>query len=117
MMVRLLRGALSPWALALLALVAARHRRRLLVAGLAAATSLASPVAGAFLALCGAALIVTRGRERSWRSTAWLLLLPPLATVAIVERAFPDTGTYPFPWWVFVPSVVLVVGAIVLGLR
>lgn len=70
----------------------ALDRRRLLAAGpLAAATSLASPVAGFFLVLIGVALAVTGERRR-----AAVLALPAAAPIAAMALAFPSTGPEPF---------------------
>jgi hypothetical protein len=78
-------------ALGLLALLAASHRRTRLALLLAVLTPLASPVAGAFLALAWVAQAATM---RKWR-----LLLPAAVTaapVAVTTALFPRGGDFPF---------------------
>ncbi len=63
-------------------------RRRVVPAGvLAALATMASPVAGLFLAVVGAAFLLTRDRPR-----ALALLLPPAVTVAATTLLFPFKG-------------------------
>ena len=78
-------------AVALAALVALDRRRPWAAATLAAATSFASPVAGFFLVLIGAALAATG--ERSRGAT---VALPAAAPIAAMALAFPSTGPEPF---------------------
>jgi hypothetical protein len=78
-------------AVALAALVALDRRRPWAAAPLAAATSLASPVAGFFLVLIGAALALCGERRR-----AAILALPAAAPVVAMVLAFPGTGAEPF---------------------
>jgi hypothetical protein len=78
-------------AVGLAALVALDRRRTWAAAPLAAATSFASPVAGFFLVLIGAALAATGDRARGAT-----LALPAAAPVAAMALAFPSTGPEPF---------------------
>jgi hypothetical protein len=78
-------------AVALAALLALDRRRPLAAGPLAAATSLASPVAGFFLVLIGVALALTGERPR-----AAVIALPAAAPIAAVALAFPSTGPEPF---------------------
>jgi len=78
-------------AIALAALVALDRGRPWVAAPLAAATSLASPVAGFFLVLIGAALAATGDRSRGAT-----LALPAAAPIAAMALAFPSTGPEPF---------------------
>jgi hypothetical protein len=78
-------------AVGLAALLALDRRRPLAAGPLAAATSLASPVAGFFLVLIGAALALTGDRRR-----ASALALPAAAPIAAMALAFPSTGPEPF---------------------
>jgi hypothetical protein len=94
-------------AVALGAVAAAASRKRVLFVVLAALTPLASPIAGAFLALGGAALLVARFRDRAWRSWGITMLVVPLMALAVVQVLFPEGGSFPFPWWAFLPTVSL----------
>ena len=78
-------------ALAAAAVLAALRGRVGLAAVLAAATSLTSPVAGAFLGL-GALAWLLCDRRRA----AVLLGLAAVAPAALVALAFPEQGTFPF---------------------
>lgn len=70
----------------------AMDRDRPWAAGLLAAlTSLASPVAGLFLAFAGA-VILLRGRPRS----CLVLVLPSLGAIAVLVGLFPTGGVEPF---------------------
>jgi hypothetical protein len=72
----------------------ARPRRRLAAAGaLASATSLASPVAGLFLGVAGAALVLT---DRSRRPAGFALGLGAAVPVLLVAGLFPQPGRMPF---------------------
>ncbi len=65
-------------------------RRRYLTAAYAALATLASPVAGLFLAVVGAALLLVR----DWRR-ALVLLIPPAAVVGLMTLLFPFFGEQP----------------------
>jgi hypothetical protein len=78
-------------AVALAVLVALDRGRPWAAATLAAATSFASPVAGFFLVLIGAALAATG--ERSRGAT---VALPAAAPIVAMALAFPSTGPEPF---------------------
>ena len=74
-------------------------------------TSLASPVAGAFLALAFLAWALA-GPARAWPAALTIAALAPIALLAL---AFPEGGTQPFVASAFYPALagVLVVGALI----
>ena len=78
---------------------------------LALLTSLASPVAGAFLALAFLAWALA-GPTRAWPAA---LTLAALAPIALLELAFPEGGAQPFVASAFYPALVgvLVIGAVI----
>jgi hypothetical protein len=82
-------------AFGLAALLAVRRRRGVLATGLSVATALASPVAGAFLALAWLAMIVSRCE--SWRKLA-PLAAATVAPTLLLAVAFPEGGSFPFRW-------------------
>jgi hypothetical protein len=89
------------------ALVALHNGRRTLGLVLAASTSLASPVAGGFLALAGGALALS-GEHR--RSGLWLVVAALLPILAL-SVAFPEGGHEPFAagsFWPGLAGIVLV---------
>jgi hypothetical protein len=96
-------------AIGLGALLAAQRNRRALALGLAALCSLASPVAGAFLALAALAWALTG------RRLAIGLLLTALAAIAALTVAFPEGGSQPFVSSAFYPvlAVVLLIAAVI----
>jgi hypothetical protein len=65
-------------------------RRTAVAAGCAALATMASPVAGLFLVVAGAAYLV----DRQWRKGA-ALVLPPSLVVAVVTLLFPFQGEQP----------------------
>jgi hypothetical protein len=98
--------------IALGALLAAQRRRLGLALVLAVLASLASPVAGAFLALAFLAWALAGPHDR--RRPA-LLTLAALAPVVLLNLAFPEGGTQPFVASAFFPALagVLVIGALI----
>ncbi len=88
-------------------------RRERLAAALAVSvlTALASPVAGAFLALAFLAWVLA-GPGRAWPLALTLAALAPIALLAL---AFPEGGAQPFAASAFYPALVgvLVVGALI----
>lgn len=68
-------------------LLLSRERRIVLAAGYAALATMASPVAGLFLVVVGAAFLLTRDYRR-----ALTLLLPPALTVGATTLLFPFKG-------------------------
>jgi len=98
-------------ALALAALGLAQRERHGAAAALALASSLASPVAGAFLALALLAWALA-GPERAWPLA---LTLAALAPIAALELAFPEGGAQPFVASAFYPALagVLAIAAVV----
>ncbi|MFD4570538.1 hypothetical protein ACFWOX_40110 [Streptomyces sp. NPDC058467] len=70
----------------------ARERRVLLAVAYATLATMASPVAGLFLAVVGAAYLVVRDRVR-----AGALLVPPAVVVAATTLLFPFTGEQLMP--------------------
>ncbi|MGQ4390370.1 glycosyltransferase family 87 protein [Streptomyces sp. SAS_270] len=73
-------------------LLLARERRLVLAGAYAALATMASPVAGLFLAVMGAAFLLVR----DWRR-ALALLVPPAAVVATTTLLFPFTGEQLMP--------------------
>lgn len=69
-----------------------RERRLFLVAAYAALATMASPVAGLFLAVVGAAFLVVRDW---WRAGG--LMVPPALVVGVTMRFFPFTGEQLMP--------------------
>jgi hypothetical protein len=87
-------------AVGLLAVVALVHGRPVAAVALALFTALASPVAGAFLALCGTADAVS-GRPRRGLGLAAAALLP----IGLLALTFPEGGYEPFASSVFWPAL------------
>ena len=83
-------------AIGMLALLAIDRRERFAAGVAAMLTSAASPVAGLFLALAGAALFL-RGSRRD----GVVLAAPALLVIAIFSFGFPTTGTEPFVFSTF----------------
>ena len=120
-------------AIGLLALVALQRERVAVATGLAALTSIASPVAGAFLALAGLAVVLaarprrarTHARERARGGVAAIttqvrsgaaamtararggaaITAAALAPIALLTVAFPEGGYEPFAPSVFWPGL------------
>ncbi|MFI2409809.1 hypothetical protein [Streptomyces sp. NPDC018947] len=69
-----------------------RERRLALAAAYAALATMASPVAGLFTAVVGAAFLLVRDWGR-----ALVLLIPPAAVVGLTTLFFPFTGEQPMP--------------------
>ncbi len=88
-------------ALGLGALVLAQRRRPTWALAVTVLTSLASPVAGAFLATAFLAWALA-GPERRWSSA---LMVAALAPIALLELAFPEGGTQPFVASAFYPAL------------
>ena len=86
-------------AIGLGAVLAARHERRALAVALAAATTLASPVAGAFVALAGLGWAVA---ERSKFGAA--LAAGAIAPGLVLAALFPEGGVEPFVASAFWPA-------------
>ncbi len=97
-------------AVAIAALLAARNRRPVLAGALAATTTLASPVAGAFLALAGIAMSIADRRR-----LGLVLAACALAPAGFMALAFPEGGSFPFEADSFWPGLAatLVVLAVV----
>jgi hypothetical protein len=104
-------------ALGLGCLLAARRRRHLLAPALAVLTALASPVAGAFLALVSIAWALaargSSGRELGARPLA--LALASLAPLALLALLFGEGGIQPFAPSSFYPALagILVIAALI----
>ncbi|WCN01071.1 hypothetical protein [Streptomyces sp. M92] len=79
-----------------------RERRLAVAAGYAALATMASPVAGLFLAVVGAGFLLVRDRGR-----ALVLLVPPAAVVGLTTLFFPFSGEQPMPAARIWPPVVL----------
>jgi hypothetical protein len=99
-------------ALGLAALLAARHSRRAPALALAALCALASPVAGAFLALAALAWALAGPPPRR---TSVALVLAALAPIALLALAFPEGGSQPFDASAFYPAFggVLLIAALI----
>ncbi len=80
---------------ALLALLSARRRLWPLAGSLGTATTLASPLAGAFLALAALAWLI--GTWPQARLAAGTLTLAAGLPVLVLQAVFPGFGTMPFP--------------------
>ncbi|KPC85810.1 membrane protein [Streptomyces sp. NRRL WC-3753] len=87
-----------------------RERRLWLGAGYAALATMASPVAGLFVAVVGAAFLLVRDWGR-----ALVLLIPPAAVVGLTTLFFPFTGEQPMPAGRIWPPVVLGLAVTVLA--
>src|SRR5205814_1849432 len=85
-------------AIGLGALLALNRRRTTLAGALALACSLASPVAGAFLALAALAHVL-RGRPRAGTAVLVAALTPPI----LLALLFPEGGREPFARTAFLP--------------
>jgi hypothetical protein len=97
-------------ALGLAALLAAQRRRPLMALVLAAVCALASPVAGAFLALAAVAWALAGEQRARAAALAAVALAPILALVVL----FPEGGTQPFVGSAFYPALagVLLIAAL-----
>lgn len=99
-------------AIGLASLLAAQRGRTAGALALALVCALASPVAGAFLALAYLALALTTRTERA----GWLALtVASLAPIALLAFVFPEGGTQPFVASAFYPALVgvAIVGALI----
>jgi hypothetical protein len=103
-------------ALGLGCLLAARRERYLLALALAAITALASPVAGAFLALVSIAwaLAAQGGPQRRLSALPLALALASLTPLALLALLFPEGGIQPFAPSSFYPALagVLLIAAL-----
>jgi hypothetical protein len=81
--------------------VRVRSPRGAAALALAALCALASPVAGAFLALAALTWALTSPRAR--RSIAPALIVAALVPIALLDAAFPEGGTQPFAGSAFYP--------------
>ncbi|RSS22332.1 hypothetical protein [Streptomyces sp. WAC08452] len=79
-----------------------RERRLAVAAGYAALATMASPVAGLYLAVVGAGFLLVRDRGR-----ALVLLVPPATVVGLTTLLFPFAGEQPMPAGRIWPPVVL----------
>jgi hypothetical protein len=93
------------------ALLLARRKHLLLALGMSVLTALASPVAGAFLALAFLAWALS-GPARTWPVALTIAALAPIGALTL---AFPEGGTQPFAASAFYPDLVgvLVVAVLV----
>jgi hypothetical protein len=98
-------------AIGLGAVLATRRRRLAIALALSVLTALASPVAGAFLALAFLAWALA-GPARAWPAA---LTFAALAPIALLTLAFPEGGSQPFVGSAFYPEVagVLVILALI----
>ena len=107
-------------ALGIGALLALQRRRPALAVVLAVLCSLASPVAGLFLALCGVALALAglrlpgeapRADDRAARHEGAALAAAALIPPVLLSLAFPEGGHEPFVLSAFLPLPVFALGA------
>ncbi len=98
-------------AIALGALALAQRRRPAAALALSVLAALASPVAGAFLALAFLAWALA-GPRRAWPAA---LTVAALAPIALLTLAFPEGGAQPFVASAYFPALagVLAVGALI----
>jgi hypothetical protein len=98
-------------AIGLGALLLTRRGAMAAVFGLSVLASLASPVAGAFLALAFLTWALA-GPRRIW---PWTLTIASLTPIALLSLAFPEGGAQPFVASAFFPALagVLVIGALI----
>ncbi len=89
-------------AIGLGAVLAARRRRLAIALALSVLTALASPVAGAFLALAFLAWALV-GPARAWPAA---LTFGALAPIALLTLVFPEGGSQPFVGSAFYPEFV-----------
>ena len=89
------------------ALLAAQRGHRVAAFALAAATTLASPVAGAFLVLAGLAWAIAEGGSvrGAARHTGTALAVAAALTWAVLAVGFPEGGTEPFAPSAFWPPL------------
>jgi hypothetical protein len=91
--------------LGIAALLAAAYDRKYLALLLAILTPLASPVAGAFLALVGASWTVS-----SRRAYGLVLAIAGTLPIVVVNLLFPEGGVFPMSAWVLWPSLIALAG-------
>ena len=84
-------------------LLALQHDRRAAAAALAAVTTLASPVAGLFVALCAVAWALADHRQRRVAGAA--VALAAIAPTAVMLVLFPQGGSEPFVASAFWPAL------------
>jgi hypothetical protein len=89
-------------ALALASVLALQHARTALALALAVACSIASPVAGLFLALAGVTYWLARGERASSGVALAAAAFAPAVALAVL---FPDGGIQPFPTVAFATTV------------
>ena len=89
-------------AIGLGALLALQRGRPRLAVALAVATSLASPIAGAFLALAGVAGALARRGRGGAGAPAWVAA-GALTPIVVLGAAFPEGGYMPFAFSAYAP--------------
>lgn len=99
-------------ALGLAALLALQHRRRLAAPFLAVLTTAATPLAGLFLAIASAAVVLARWRDGGWGQPA-AVGAAALAAIGLVVLAFPVEGVEPFVTSTFLALPLLAAVALV----
>jgi hypothetical protein len=105
-------------AIGLGALLALQRGRPLLACAVAVLCSLASPVAGLFLAMAGVAYALAglvRGGDRATAPPGAALAVAALAPAAALAWAFPEGGYQPFTVWPFV-AIPVVCAVVVVAL-
>jgi hypothetical protein len=94
------------------ALALQRGRRRAAL-GFAVLSPLASPVAGAFTALGGAAFALSAHGERERLRTGAAVAAAALAPIVFLSVAFPEGGWAPFPFTAYMPIPVFCAACLV----
>lgn len=107
-------------AIGLCALISLQRRRQSVAIALAFATSLASPVAGLFLAIATTALTANAAAtmQQPWRTPAvrlptWMALAA-MAPTGVIALIFPSPGIFPFRAGQLIGVIVTAAGLIVL---
>jgi len=85
--------------LALGAIYALQHRRVVIAVGCAVLSSLASPLAGCFLAIVA---VAWAGSQPEQRKQALALLAGALAPIAVIAVLFPSAGMEPYEPWALI---------------
>jgi hypothetical protein len=105
-------------AFGLVALVAYQRRWVVVAVPVAMLSSLASPVAGAFLALALGGLLIDgwlqhrSGGHPRWRLPAAMLVVT-VTPVLVTSVLFPDPGVFPFRWAAFAGVMTALIGLVI----
>ncbi|HWH12599.1 MAG TPA: hypothetical protein VG165_15865 [Solirubrobacteraceae bacterium] len=97
-------------AVGLAALYAASRRRTVLAGVLAAACGAAAPLAGLFVGMAAAGVLLAGWREPASRRTGLALGIPAVGAGLLLTLAFPEGGREPFGTWPMIISLGLTLG-------